>query len=119
MVQAVMELTEGRGVDVILDVDGDGLDANLNALCSDGRLILLGPVGETTTAHMNIRKLMEKRVALHGANLRAEPCSVVAEIVAGMRDKLWPSLNIPGPLTDPIRSSVARARRLIVLTGAP
>jgi len=81
MVQAVMELTEGRGVDVILDVDGDGLDANLNALCSDGqprgergervehtptqthpqtqqtqshsghspgRLILLGPVGETT-----------------------------------------------------------------------
>ena len=54
-VEAVDLTTEGRGVDVILDiVGGDYLERNLEALAVDGRLVQIGLMGGAK-AQINLR----------------------------------------------------------------
>ena len=66
MVAAVMEWTHGRGVDVIIDlVGGAYLGPNLNALASQGRLVLVGTTagGKAT---LDYHVAMAKRLTIMG-----------------------------------------------------
>jgi putative PIG3 family NAD(P)H quinone oxidoreductase len=71
MVAPIMEWTGGRGVNVIIDlVGGAYLEANLNALARQGRLVLVGTTAGTK-ATMDLALAMGKRLTVVGTMLRA------------------------------------------------
>ncbi len=74
-----LALTDGQGVDVILDpVGGDYLARNVDALRRFGRLVNIGLLGGVN-GELNMGQLLGKRLRLIGSTLRARP---VAEKIA-------------------------------------
>jgi putative PIG3 family NAD(P)H quinone oxidoreductase len=70
---AVLDLTDGRGVDVILDlVGGPYLSENVRSLAAGGRIITVGVTGGAE-ATLSLRGLMAKRGSITGTVLRARP----------------------------------------------
>jgi len=70
MVAAVMGWTNGRGVDVIIDlVGGAYLGPNLDALASQGRLVLVGTTAGGK-APLDYHVAMAKRLTIMGTSLR-------------------------------------------------
>jgi NADPH2:quinone reductase len=70
IVAPVMELTRGRGVNVIIDLVGAAyLEANLNVLASHGRLVLVGTTAGAK-ATFDISLAMGKRLTIVGTMLR-------------------------------------------------
>lgn len=69
----VLEVTEGRGVDVILDlVGGPYLEGNQKVVAPRGRHIVVGvPAGAEGV--LNLRALMGRRASIRGTVLRARP----------------------------------------------
>ncbi len=89
-VEAVADLTAGRGADVILDLMGAAyLQRNVTALAPDGRLVIIGLQGGAR-AELDINALLRKRASVHATSLRARPADQKAAIVASVRDKVWP-----------------------------
>ena len=66
--------TEG-GADVILDIMGAAyLDRNVDALATDGRLVIIGMQGGVK-AELNLGKLLGKRAGVIATALRSRPVS--------------------------------------------
>jgi putative PIG3 family NAD(P)H quinone oxidoreductase len=71
--EAVQRWTNGKGVDVILDlVGGSYLEANLDSLALKGRIMQVGTTAGSK-ASLNFSKLMSKRATISGTVLRARP----------------------------------------------
>jgi putative PIG3 family NAD(P)H quinone oxidoreductase len=71
--EAVKKATNGRGVDVILDVIGaDYWDRNMASLALKGRMVLVGLMGGNST-NANIGVLLQKRASVRGTTLRGRP----------------------------------------------
>jgi putative PIG3 family NAD(P)H quinone oxidoreductase len=88
----VAEWTGGKGFDVILDpVGGIYLADNLQSLGLEGRLVLIGAMGGTQ-ASISIGVLMAKRLKLVGSTLRARSVARKAEILAALRQRVWPRI---------------------------
>jgi NADPH2:quinone reductase len=92
-VAEMKELTEGRGVDVILDMlGGDYTNRNLQTLAFEGRLIqiatLLG-----ARAEVNMATVMQKRAIVTGSTLRARPDFEKARIARGILDRVVPHME--------------------------
>ncbi|PRZ42973.1 putative PIG3 family NAD(P)H quinone oxidoreductase [Antricoccus suffuscus] len=87
------EYTDGKGVDVVLDLIGAKyLERNLDVLAPDGRLVILGMQGGRK-AELNIGSLLPKRLSLSAVGLRGRPVTGAnskAEVVAGVVGDLWP-----------------------------
>lgn len=89
-VSEVRLATEGRGVDVILDVVGAKyLARNIESLAVGGRLVVIGLQGGAT-AELDLGALMSKRASVAGTTLRARPVSEKAAIMAAVREGVWP-----------------------------
>ncbi len=89
-VEVVQELTDGRGVDVILDNMGAAyLPRNVQALATGGRLVVIGMQGGTK-GELDLSVLLRKRAAVHATSLRARPLAEKAAIVAAVRENVWP-----------------------------
>ncbi|MFL4478012.1 NAD(P)H-quinone oxidoreductase [Paeniglutamicibacter sp. ORCA_105] len=87
-----LELTDGAGVDVILDVVGAKyLAQNVRILATGGTLVVIGLQGGAK-AELDIRALMTKRARVMGTTLRARPLEQKAEIVAAVRKHALPML---------------------------
>jgi len=72
-VAACRAATDGRGVDVIVDViGGEYLARNVDAAASRGRIVQVG-VLESARASLNLGALMGKRLTLMGTVLRPRP----------------------------------------------
>ncbi|HZI98374.1 MAG TPA: NAD(P)H-quinone oxidoreductase [Actinomycetales bacterium] len=92
-VEVVSEVTDGRGVDVILDNMGAKyLSRNVSALAPNGRLVVIGLQGGTT-AELDLNALLRKRAAVIATSLRARPPAEKAAIVASVREHVWPLLS--------------------------
>lgn len=89
-VDAVEAHTAGRGADVILDmVGGDYLARNVACLAMDGRIMCIANrSGEQST--FAIGALMKKRGRIWATTLRARPLAERRDIVAGVREQVWP-----------------------------
>ena len=94
-VARVHEATDGVGADVILDIMGAAyLDRNLDALATDGQLIIIGMQGGMT-AELNIGKLLAKRARVIGTTLRGRPVagpSGKTAIVQAVTASVWPMI---------------------------
>jgi putative PIG3 family NAD(P)H quinone oxidoreductase len=91
--EQVLGLTDGRGVDVILDlVGGPYLEGNQRVLATLGRHVVVGvPGGRSAT--FDLRALMAKRGTIRGTVLRARPVGEKAELAADFSDRVLPLLD--------------------------
>ena len=92
-VDEVRTITDGRGVDVVLDIIGAKyLASNLKSLASDGRLVVIGLQGGVR-ADLDLGRLLAKRLSVIGTTLRsrshASKASIVSEVVA----HVWPAIE--------------------------
>jgi putative PIG3 family NAD(P)H quinone oxidoreductase len=92
-VAAVRQATAGEGVDVVLDmVGGDYLARDVDALASDGRIVLIA-LQRGARAELNLLPLMQKRLWLTGSTLRPRSVADKGAIAAALRAKVWPLLE--------------------------
>ncbi|SPM29929.1 NAD(P)H-quinone oxidoreductase [Mycobacterium terramassiliense] len=91
----VARLREQGGADVILDIMGAAyLDRNIDALATDGQLVIIGMQGGLK-GELNIGKLLAKRARVIGTTLRARPVTgpnSKTEIVQAVRTSVWPMI---------------------------
>jgi len=91
-VQAVKAVTDGTGVDVILDmVGGDYVARNYDAAAVDGRIVQIATLGGTK-AEANFAKLMTKRLTHTGSTLRPRSIEFKAVIASALESQVWPLL---------------------------
>ena len=91
-VEAARAFTDGRGVDVVLDIVGGAYIArDLDALATGGRILCIA-TRDRTPASVDMGLLMRKRATLIGTTLRARPLSERVAIIAAVRAHVWPLL---------------------------
>ena len=116
-VEAITELTAGRGANVILDIiGGDYLERNLKVLAVDGRLIQIGLQGGAKS-QIDLRIIMQRRLTLTGSTLRPRSVAEKAAIARDLEQHVWPLLSsgIVAPIIDrtvPLENA-AEAHRLL------
>jgi NADPH:quinone reductase len=91
-VERVKELTEGRGVDVILDmVGGDYIPREMACLAPDGRIALIAVQGGSST-EIDLGRLLVKRTTITGSTLRPRSVAFKGAVAARLQQKVWPLL---------------------------
>ena len=92
-VAVVKELTDGKGVDVILDmVGGDYLPREIACLADDGRIGLIAVQGGTK-AELDLGSLLRRRLTVTGSTLRPRSVAFKAAIARHLRDTVWPLIE--------------------------
>jgi NADPH2:quinone reductase len=90
---AIQTLTDGRGVDVILDmVGGDYIGREINCLADDGRIVLIAIQGGAK-AELDLGQVLRRRLTVTGSTLRPRPVGFKAAIAASLVEKVWPLLE--------------------------
>jgi NADPH2:quinone reductase len=91
-VEAVKEVTTGRGVDVILDmVGGDYVDRNIRSLGDDGRVVNIA-YQKGSKVEVDMLRVMLKRLTVTGSTLRIRPTEVKGAIARGLEANVLPLL---------------------------
>lgn len=86
----VLEATDGRGVDLVLDVLGaGGLDTNIRSLARDGRLVVIG-LQRGRVGEIDLSRVMARRITVTGTLLRSRPLEERAAIMADVGEHVWP-----------------------------
>ncbi len=89
-VEVVREATDGHGADVILDNMGAKyLARNVDALATEGRLVVIGMQGGTK-GELDLGALLRKRGAVIATALRSRPAEEKAAICAAVVEHVWP-----------------------------
>jgi NADPH2:quinone reductase len=92
-VTALMALTHGRGVDVILDmVGGDYFSRNLDLLALEGRLLQIAMLRGART-EINLAKLLRQRLTVTGSTLRSRSVDEKGAIAGALERAVWPLLE--------------------------
>jgi len=92
-VEVVRQLTDGKGVDVILDmVAGSYVPREIDCLADDGRLAIIALLGGTKAA-MDFAQVLRRRLTISGSTLRPRSIAFKAAIVAKLRKKIWPLIE--------------------------
>lgn len=89
-VEVVQEVTEGRGVDLVLDNMGASyLGRNVEALATEGRLVVIGLQGGAR-GELDLGMLLRKRGAVVATALRSRPVAEKTAICASVVEHVWP-----------------------------
>jgi len=92
-VAILKEATQGRGVDVILDmVGGPYVEKNLRSLAVEGRLVQIAFL-QGSKVTLDLAHLMMRRQTITGSTLRPRPVAEKAAIARNLRDKVWPLIE--------------------------
>ncbi|RKZ37265.1 MAG: NAD(P)H-quinone oxidoreductase [Gammaproteobacteria bacterium] len=91
--ERIVALTDGAGVDVILDmVGGDYLSRNLKSLNDSGRLVQIA-IQHGAKSELNLWSVMSKRLTITGSTLRPRSVAEKAAIAEALKTRVWPLLN--------------------------
>ena len=91
-VAAIKAATNGRGVDVVLDmVGGDYVRRNIEVMAPGGRHVSIASLAGAE-ATIPIFRIMQKRLILTGSTLRARSPAEKGVIAAALRHTVWPMI---------------------------
>ncbi len=100
----IKEATDGRGVDIILDIVGAHyLADNVRLLATDGRLVIIGVLGGSK-AEINLGRILSKRLTVTGSTLRNRSPAVKGLIANALQAQVWPKLA-SGEITPVIQAT--------------
>jgi len=86
-------ITEGRGVDVILDmVAGDYVAREVETLAEEGRLVIIAVQGGIK-ANFNAGLVLRRRLQITGSTLRPRPVAFKTAIANQLREQVWPLIE--------------------------
>jgi NADPH2:quinone reductase len=92
-VAEVKRLTDGHGVDVVLDmVAGDYVEREVQCLADDGRLAIIAVQGGTRSG-FDAGTVLRKRLAITGSTLRARSVAYKTDLARDLREQVWPLLE--------------------------
>ncbi len=104
-VPRVLELTGGRGVDVVVDIVGGGyVQRSLEVLALDGRVVHLATQGPDKRATIDMRVLIRKRASLIASGLRWRTPQEKGAIAAELLALVWPLLPARQPFAPLVDS---------------
>lgn len=89
----VKRLTNGKGVDVVLDmVAGDYVAREIDCLAEDGRIAIIAVQGGTKS-EINTGLVLRKRLTITGSTLRPRPVAFKAGIARSLNSQVWPLIE--------------------------
>jgi putative PIG3 family NAD(P)H quinone oxidoreductase len=89
-VSAIKDLTNGRGVDVVLDmVAGDYVQRNIEVLAMNGRLVMIGRQGGVKS-EIDVMPILRKRLVLTGSTLRTRSVEEKGALAESVYQHVWP-----------------------------
>lgn len=91
--QRIGELTQGKGVNVVLDmVAGPYMQKNMNVLGRDGRYVIIAFL-QGPKAELDMRQVLGKRLTITGSTLRPQTTAEKAAIAADLGRRVMPWLE--------------------------
>ncbi|MDB5798168.1 MAG: NAD(P)H-quinone oxidoreductase [Paucimonas sp.] len=91
--EVVKAATEGRGVDVVLDmVGGDYVNREIRCLADDGRIVVIALLGGAK-GQVDLSHILRRRLTLTGSTLRPRPVAFKAAIAKNLLQHAWPLLE--------------------------
>ena len=92
-VAEVQRITNGRGVDVVLDmVAGDYVAREVECLAEDGRLLIIAVQGGVKSA-FNAGLVLRRRLTITGSTLRPRSVEFKTAIAQSLRSQVWPLIE--------------------------
>jgi NADPH2:quinone reductase len=92
-VEVIRAQTEGKGVDVVLDmVAGSYVARNLDIAALEGRIVVISLLGGAR-AEINLGLILTKRLTLTGSTLRSRTVAQKSEVADAVRKNIWPLLS--------------------------
>lgn len=90
--EVINQITNGKGVDVILDmVGGDYVQDNIKSLAIEGRLVMINMM-TGKDVQLDLSSVMTKRLTITGSTLRARDPIFKANIAFNLEKAVWPLL---------------------------
>lgn len=90
--EEIKKITDGKGVNVILDmVAGSYVAREVGCLADDGRMVIIAVQGGTK-AEFNAGLVLRKRLTISGSTLRPRSLEFKSAIAAALRATVWPLL---------------------------
>lgn len=91
--EGIKALTNGAGVNVILDmIGGDYMPGNIDSLAVEGRLVMINAMNGREV-QLDLGKVMAKRLIITGSMLRSRDTAFKAAIAQNLEQKIWPLLS--------------------------
>ena len=107
-VEEVKKLTQGKGVNVILDmVAGSYVSREVECLTDDGRLVIIAVQGGVK-AEFNAGLVLRKRLTITGSTLRPRSLEFKSAIARALKETVWP-LIASGAIKPVIHGTFAAA----------
>ncbi len=102
----VKKLTNGKGVNVILDmVAGSYVAREVECMAEDGRLVIIAVQGGIK-AEVNAGLVLRKRLTITGSTLRPRSLEFKTAIAKALKEKVWPLIS-SGAIKPVIHSTFA------------
>ncbi len=107
-VAEVRRITDGKGVDVVLDMVAGGYVAReLECLAEDGRIVIIAVQGGIKS-EINAGLVLRRRLTITGSTLRPRSVAFKGAIARALRERVWPLLAA-GTVRPVIHSTFAAA----------
>jgi NADPH2:quinone reductase len=104
----INQATNGKGVDVILDmIGGDYTAGNIQSLAVEGRLVLINTM-KGNNVQIDLSQVMRKRLIITGSMLRSREVAFKGKIANELLTQIWPLL-VSGDIKPVIHSVFAAA----------
>ena len=92
-VAEVQRITNGRGVNVVLDmVAGDYVAREVECLAEDGRLVIIAVQGGVKSS-FNAGLVLRRRLTITGSTLRPRSVEFKTAIAQSLRSQVWPLIE--------------------------
>lgn len=87
----VKEVTDGKGVNLILDFVGAPYwEQNIDSLATDGKLVIIGTMGGNKIKNVDLLKILFKRLQVIGTALRSQPVEKKAALTKAFKEFALP-----------------------------
>jgi NADPH2:quinone reductase len=92
-VEEVKKATDGKGVNVILDmVTGEYVQREIDCLADDGRIVIIANQGGSK-AEVSTNQILRRRLTITGSTLRPRPVAFKKQVAQQLHAHIWPFLE--------------------------